>query len=102
MLRRLKWFALGGALLVAMLLTGAWWTASSPSALQWLVAEAMLRSNGALEFEGVSGSLLGRVRVRRLTYAAQDVRVMLEDVALELSRDELLHGRLEVVAIDGH
>jgi translocation and assembly module TamB len=100
MLRWFKWLALGVALLVAALLTGAWWTASSPSALQWLVAEAVQRFNGALAFEGVSGSLLGRVRVRRLTYAAEDVRVVLEDVALEMSRDELLHGRLEVVAIE--
>ncbi|MFY9328615.1 MAG: translocation/assembly module TamB domain-containing protein, partial [Georgfuchsia sp.] len=100
MRRGRRWFALGAALLFAMLIAAAWWTASSPRALQWLVTEAGQRSSGTLSFEGVSGSLLGRVQVHRVTYSKENVHVMLEDVALELSRNALLHGRLEIVAIE--
>ncbi|HTD89762.1 MAG TPA: translocation/assembly module TamB domain-containing protein, partial [Burkholderiales bacterium] len=45
-------------------------------------------------------SLLGRVRVSGLTYTAETLKVRLDAVSLELSRNELLHGRLEVVAVE--
>lgn len=100
MLQRLKWFALGSAVLVAALVTAAWWVASSPTALQWLVVEAMKQSAGMLTMKGVRGSLLGRVQIDEIRYATINVRVTLHDVGLQLSRNALMHGRLEVVGID--
>ena len=98
MRRGLRRFSLVAGLLFAALLAGAWWVASSPTALQWIVTKAVQRSNGTLVVEGVSGSLFGRMLVHRLTYSATDVRITLEDVALEMSRDAWLHGKLEVIA----
>ena len=98
MRRGLRRFSVVAGLLFAALLAGAWWVASSPTALQRIVTMAAQRSNGALVVEGVSGSLFGRMLVHRLTYLATGVRITLEDVALEMSRDAWLHGRLEVIA----
>ncbi|CAG4884918.1 conserved protein of unknown function [Georgfuchsia toluolica] len=100
MRRGFKTWSLAIALLFCALIAGAWWAASSSRALQWLVAEAVQRSNGVLEFEGVSGSLLGRVQVRKLTYAADDVRITLDHVVLEISQRALLQHRLDVVTLD--
>jgi hypothetical protein len=98
MRRALKLLALAAALLLAALLAGAWWVASSPTGLQWLVAKAVQRSHGTLAIEGVSGTLLGRMQVHRLAYSTPDVRIILEDVALEMQRDASLHGKLAFTA----
>src|SRR3954469_11476769 len=98
--RSLKWFALGGVLLVVTLAAALWWAASSPTALQWLVAEAVKQSHGALTLEGVSGSLLGRVEARRIVYTTEDMRVTLEDAGLEISSAALRAGRFELTELD--
>jgi translocation and assembly module TamB len=96
----LKGCAIAITLAVAAALTAAWWATSSPTALQWLVREVVQRSQGTLTLEGVSGSLLDRVTVRRLRYAAEDVSATLDEVALTLSFNDLLQRRLKIVGIE--
>jgi translocation and assembly module TamB len=78
----------------------AWWFVSRDTALQWLVAEAIRRSGGALSIEGVEGSLLGPVKARRIAYETPGMRIVLEDVAVDASPREMAHGRLTARSLD--
>jgi hypothetical protein len=78
----------------------AWWALSRNTALDWLVAEAVRRSNGALAVEGVEGSLFGPIKVRRILYESRGLRIALEEVAVDAAPRDLAHGRLNVRSLE--
>ena len=96
-MRRLLWtivavFALvvvGGALAVA-------WLAKSEHAVVWLAKEIAAAAGGALEITDPRGYLSGTVRIARLRYEDEDVRIVAQDVALEPVLVAALARRLEL------
>ena len=83
-MRRLLWaavilFALaiaGGGLAIA-------WLAKSENAVVWLAGRIAAAAGGALEITDPRGYLSGTVRIARLRYEDEDVRIVAQDVALE-------------------
>ncbi len=78
----------------------AWWLATRQATLEWLIAEAVRRSNGALIVEGVSGSLLGPIGLRRVVYETESVRATLEDVRLDASPRDLARGSFNIALLE--
>src|SRR5262245_56035628 len=97
MMRRLFWtvaalFALvvvGGVLAVA-------WLAKSEHAVVWLAREIAAAAGGALEITDPRGYLSGTVRIARLRYEDEDLRIVAQDVALEPVLVAALARRLEL------
>lgn len=82
------------------------WLAATEGALRWVVTQAVARSAGAVRAEDVSGSLLGPLRIGRLSYenpafslAARDV--VLEWSLLSLTRNRLVLKRFEARTLEG-
>ncbi len=96
-MRRLLWtlvavFALvvlGGVLSVA-------WLAKSEHAVVWLAKEIAAAAGGALEITDPRGYLSGTVRIARLRYEDEDVRIVAQEVALEPVLVAALARRLEL------
>jgi translocation and assembly module TamB len=84
--------ALVAAGLIAALTALALW-GRSESALRWAAEQAAARSGGRLVVEGVGGSVLGPLRVTRLTYRSPDADVTAQDVVADWSPARLLLGR---------
>ena len=81
--------ALTSAALVACIAAG-WMLISAQSGVDWLVAELVTRSGGALEVEGATGSLVDTVRVRRIAWRGPTATVIATDVALTWRPSALL------------
>ena len=94
MARAVRWIAIGVACLAVLVAVGGWWLVSSRTALEWAMARAVAASNGALTLEGVDGSLLTVIRVRRLTYDTGEARLTVDGIALQLSAIALARGRV--------
>src|SRR5262245_65473392 len=83
-MRRLLWTAVvllalaiaGGGLAIA-------WLAKSENAVVWLAKRIAAATGGRLELPGPRGYLSGTVRIARLRYEDEDVRIVAQDVALE-------------------
>ncbi len=67
---------------------------------EWLVAEAVRRSGGALAVDGVRGTLFGPITVRRLAYETSGLLVVLEDMTVDASPREMARGRLTVRSLE--
>ena len=71
---------------------------TTETGLAWFADELVARSGGALEVEGVTGTLQDTVRARRIAWRGAEVRVVATDVALTwrpwalFSRSILVHG----------
>jgi translocation and assembly module TamB len=79
-------------LLLAALGALALW-GRSESALRWAAGQAAAWSGGRVTLEGVSGSVLGPLRVARLGYRSPDAEVTAEGVEADWSPARLLLGR---------
>lgn len=79
-------------LLAAFLAALAGW-GRSESALRWAAAQAATWSGGALTLEGVSGSVLGPLRVQRLSWRSRDVEVKVHDFEADWSPARLILAR---------
>jgi translocation and assembly module TamB len=92
-----------GVLLVLAALTAggiaAAWLAKSEAAVAWLAERAVAAAGGVLEISGPRGSLTGTIRIARLRYEDEDVRVTAQDVALEPVLVALLARRLELATL---
>ncbi|HET9701317.1 MAG TPA: translocation/assembly module TamB domain-containing protein, partial [Burkholderiales bacterium] len=85
--------ALMALLLLAAFLAGlAAWGRSEP-ALRWAAAQAAAWSGGALTLEGVSGSVLGPLRVQRLRWRSLDAEVNVQDFEADWSPARLILAR---------
>ena len=92
-MRRLRIASLVAIALVSLcagLLLAAWLFLGSDAGLRWAVSQAHLRTDNRLKLEGVQGSLGGTVRIARLTYADEDLRLIADDVELNWSPRALL------------
>ena len=96
----IRTWALIAVAAMAIAAGGAWWLLSRNAGLEWLIAEAVRRSGGALAIDGVEGSLLGPVKVRRITYETDSLRIVLEDTAMDASPREMARGRLTVRSLE--
>ena len=85
---------------IAVAAGAAWWLVSRDAALEWLVAEAVRRSGGALAVDGVRGTLFGPITVRRLAYETSGLLVVLEDMTVDASPREMARGRLTVRSLE--
>ncbi len=94
-----RWALIVTTLLVVAAGT-AWWLASRDATFEWLVAEAVRRSGGALAVEGVRGSLFGPFAARRVSYAAGSLRIVLEDVTIDAIPREMARRRLVVRSLE--
>jgi len=83
------------AVLIALVVAvagGGYWL-STQSALDWLLARAVARSEGRLEIEGATGSLLSTVHIDRLRWRGGEVALEARGVALTWSPTDLLSRR---------
>lgn len=87
-----------GVLGIAILLAiagGASWL-SSEAALRYLLDYAVARSGGRIVIEKASGSLLGSVKLARISYRDGGMSVIIEGVSIDYLPRELFGGRLVV------
>ncbi|MEP6997008.1 MAG: translocation/assembly module TamB domain-containing protein [Betaproteobacteria bacterium] len=84
------------ALLALALIAGALWFATSDAGLRWASREVAQRSGGRLTLEGVTGSLGSTVRIARLEFTDEDLRLIANDVAFTWSPRVLLSRNVVV------
>lgn len=95
---------------VALLVAGLLALAGTESALRWTARQATQRSSGALELDGVQGSLYGPLTIGRLQLAAPGQRITIHGLRLDwmprgllrrlIDVTELRAERIEVVATE--
>jgi translocation and assembly module TamB len=83
-------------LLIAVLLVGAVAFLSSQASVDLAMRELISRSDGRLDVEGATGSMLDTVRVRRLVWRGPGADVTATDVALTWSPAALWSRRLVI------
>ncbi len=84
-------------LLVLLLLSaGAYWLAGRDASLRWALQQVTAATQGRLTFEGVSGNLLGVVRVDHARFSSPETAVGADRIALDFSLAALLQRRLEI------
>jgi AsmA family/Uncharacterized protein conserved in bacteria (DUF2125) len=81
--RRLGWLVVVAVAVVGIAATGAW--LDRESTLVSAARVAVERSQGAIELEGVHGSLLGRIHADRVVWRANGREVALDDATLAWS-----------------
>ncbi|HEY2862573.1 MAG TPA: translocation/assembly module TamB domain-containing protein [Casimicrobiaceae bacterium] len=86
------------AIIVSMMVAAALWFATSQAGLRWASGEASLRSGGRLTIEGATGSLGGTVRIARLAYADENVRLVAREVVFTWSPRALLTQTIAINA----
>lgn len=86
------------AMLALALVAGVLWFATSESGLRWASGEASARSGGRLTIEGATGSLGGTVRIARLAYADENMRLVAREVEFSWSPRALLTRTVAVNA----
>lgn len=94
MKRRRLWLGLSALLLALALLAAS--LATREAGLRWLLQQAAQRSNGALTFSGVTGTLLQPVHIRQLRYRTPERLLTLDDLDLRWSPAQLLRGRIGI------
>lgn len=79
--------------LVVAAIGGGVWFLGTQAALDMLLASAVARSQGRLEIQGATGSLLSTVHIDRLQWHGDDVKLDATAVALTWSPTDLLSRR---------
>jgi len=83
-------------LLLLLLGIGTYWLAGREATLRWALDKVAAATQGQLKFEGVSGNLLGAVRVKHARFSSPDTAVTADRVALDFSLAALFQRRLEI------
>jgi len=83
-------------LVLLLLVAGTYWLAGREATLRWALDKVTTATQGALQFEGISGNLLGDVRVDQARFSSPDAAVTADRVALDFSLAALLQRRLEI------
>jgi len=70
---------------IGLLLTGTAlaWMGGTQTALRWLAEQTTSRSGGALSLTGVSGSLYGPLKIRKLQYQNSAARIVAKNIELD-------------------
>jgi translocation and assembly module TamB len=100
--RALRWLFRSVSLIVlvvALVAAGGYAVLASQMGVDWLSHELALRSGGALEIEGATGTLIGSVEARRITWRGATGTVIATDVALTWRPAALLSGAIVVDAL---
>ncbi len=92
-MRRLLWIL---PLVLLLLVAGTTWLAGREATLRWALDKVAAATQGQLQFEGVSGNLLGDVRVDRARFASPETVVTADRVALDFSLAALLQRQLRI------
>jgi translocation and assembly module TamB len=79
-----------------LLAAGAYWLAGREATLRWALDQVVAATKGQLQFEGVSGNLLGSVRVEQSRFSNAQTTVTAADLVLDFSLSALLQRRLKV------
>lgn len=87
---------IGIAVLAALLLAALAWIAFSPSAVRIGLERAAAATGGRLAIEGVEGRLVDGLRLRRLDWADDGIRVGVDRPELRWDWRGLLDGRLAI------
>ena len=105
-MKRLGTWLLGLALVLLAAIGGLYWYAGSEQALRWAAERAVRESGGKLTLEGMSGSLLGELRIahavwrdKSITAEARDTRLVWSPAMLTDRRvllNQLTIARLDV------
>ncbi len=74
-----------GIAILAAIAAGGFALLSGQAGVDFAARELAVRSGGALEIDGATGSLLDTVRIRRLAWRGQDASAVAHDVALTWS-----------------
>ncbi len=99
MLRRAVALAFGVlVVLVIAFLAASWTLVTQQTGVDWLVRELVARSGGALEIDGMSGTLVDTLRAKRIVWRGPVATVTATDVALTW-RPSMLWSR--GVVVDG-
>src|SRR5262245_12614809 len=85
-----------GIAVVGIALVCAWYFLSSQTGVDFAAAELVARSEGRLEVDGATGSLLQTVRVRRLAWRGPSSAAIATDVVLTWSPLALISRRVMV------
>jgi translocation and assembly module TamB len=83
-------------LVLLLLAAGAYWLAGREATLRWALDRVVAATNGQLQFEGVSGNLLGAVRVEQGRFTSPKTIVTADHVAVDFSLGALLQRRLKI------
>jgi len=87
-------------LLASLLAGGGWWIFFSDAGLRWAASEARSRSADRLKLEGVEGTLAGTVRVARVIYEDDDLRLVADNVEFTWSPRALLSQSVRIDTVD--
>ncbi len=87
-------YALGLAMLLALAVGVAW--LPSEAALRRLIDFAIAQSDGRIRVEEASGSLLGSLKLARISYRDAGTSFVAEDVTIDFQPRNLIAGRLVV------
>jgi len=90
---------LATALVLGLILLGAtaWWLAGREEALRWALDRAVVASNGQFSYRGLSGNLLGTVKLEHARFANPKIEADAERLSIDFSLPTLLlQRRLEI------
>jgi translocation and assembly module TamB len=83
-------------LVLLLLAAGAYWLAGREATLRWALDQVVAASKGQLQFEGVSGNLLGAIRVEQARFSSPETAVTVDHLTLDFSMTALLQRRLKI------
>jgi translocation and assembly module TamB len=86
-------------LLLGGIATGALWLGGSENGLQTVAQLAGQASGGKLQIEAPGGRLLGPLNIASLRWETPELQVQAEQIRLDWSPAELLHGRLQIAEL---
>jgi len=84
------------SLILLLLGAGTYWLAGRDATLRWALDKVVAATQGQLQFDGVSGNLLGTVRMEHARFSSPETAVNADRVALDFSLAALLQRRLEI------
>ncbi len=84
------------ALFLLLLLAGTYWLAGREATLRWALDKVVEASEGRLSFSGVSGNLLGTVKVDQGGFVNRKAEVKVARLVLDFSLSALFDRRLAI------
>ena len=99
-LRAARWavrLVVGMALLLLLAAAGLWWWSGQEGSLDWLLRR--VAHGGALQAEGVQGSVRGSWHIARITWERDGLKLVAEDIQLAWEPVALIERTLQVQSL---